>query len=157
MSGVSPIVSRGFDTYGSIPLIVTRGYGIGAPPVPTFGVVTVTDVPQATVTVEDEGMGVYDIGSQARLIGTFADEAGDPANPSGVSVIIRAPDGTTTTVSASQQTTGIWFYVLSLSQAGIYYYRFVGSGALIATGDGYLTVNDSVPLQPFPPVTAVCC
>ena len=101
--------------------------------------------------------GTYDIGGSSRLTGTFVDLNGNLADPSSVTVRIRQPDGSTVTFSGTRISVGLWKYDLALAQVGIYYYRFEGAGAIVAAGDGYLTVVNSVTLEPSPYPAQSCC
>lgn len=86
----------------------------------------------------------YDVGDTVRLTATFTDASDVDANPTTVTVSVRAPDGMTTTPTATQDSTGIWYYDLTLSQAGTWRYRFAGTGALVAAAEGQLFARASV-------------
>lgn len=86
----------------------------------------------------------YDIGDTVRLTATFTNESAANADPTTVTVSIRAPDGTVTTPTATQSSTGVYYCDLAVTMAGVWRYRFAGTGALVAAGEGQLFVRESV-------------
>ena len=91
-------------------------------------------------------MATYDIGDTVRLKGEFTDDAGAAADPTAVSMIVKDPAGTKTTYTyALAQITklavGIYYYDLTITMAGDWYYRFSGTGAVVTAGEQYFNVR----------------
>jgi hypothetical protein len=74
----------------------------------------------------------YQIGDAVPLEATFRNSAGAPTNPTAVTLTVRAPDGTITTPTPTNTGTGVWHYDLSVSQPGLWWYTFKGTGAVQA-------------------------
>lgn len=95
-------------------------------------------------------MGTYpSIGNIARLSCLFTDINGNPADPTTASVMIQPPKGSGSTITATptKDSTGAYHYDLTLTAAGDWYYRFIGTGAVTArTGDQHI----QVPFGDFP-------
>lgn len=85
----------------------------------------------------------FDIGSEVRLIGTFTDIAGALADPTTVLVRIKDPDGNITVENPVRQSIGVYYQDLIISLAGIWYYRFEGTGNVVAAGDSSFSVYNS--------------
>jgi len=93
-------------------------------------------------------MATHDIGDTVRLWAAFFDEAGDQTAPGLVTLIVRSPDGTDTTVaneaaveadldiaSAAVGTTlatetGVYKASVQVDQAGFWYYEWTGVGTV---------------------------
>lgn len=89
-------------------------------------------------------MNRYEVGDRVRITGTFTDTAGSPANPSTVVVYVLKRDGATWTYSApTNPATGTWYADHDVTQEGTYDYRVVGTGSIIAAGEGTFKVEDS--------------
>jgi hypothetical protein len=86
-------------------------------------------------------MATYDIGDAVRVSVTFRNEAGALANPTSVTLTVRAPDETVTTVSNSTSTTGIYSGVVTPDAEGVWRYRFTGTGAVAQAQEGMFTVR----------------
>jgi hypothetical protein len=92
---------------------------------------------------------LYDIDDIAQLKGTFTDITGTiPTDPSTVTCYVRTPDGNvqefTYASSAVQKlSTGIYYYNFEITQSGIHYYRFNGTGACVAGKEQSFTVQPS--------------
>lgn len=96
---------------------------------------------------------VYDIGDVSRLSVTFTNLAGDLADPTAVALIIQSPDGIQTVinpVSIINPSTGVYHYDLSLTQSGLYLYRYTGTGSITAVEEGQIEVRGTI-LIPQPP------
>lgn len=74
----------------------------------------------------------WDIGDLYTARATFRDEAGALANPDDVDLTVEAPDGTQTTPTPSSTATGIWTWDQSLTQSGVWVFKWVGTGAVTA-------------------------
>src|SRR3954469_17416489 len=74
----------------------------------------------------------YQIGDAVPLEATFRNTAGTLTNPTAVTLTVRAPDGTVTTPSPTNPSTGVFHYDLSVTQPGLWWYTFKGTGAIQA-------------------------
>ena len=90
---------------------------------------------------------VYTIGQQIRLVATFKNSAGTATDPTGVVLKYRDPvAGTITTKTygtdpISKSATGVYYFDLALSTAGEWWYRWEGSGAIIAADEERIMVE----------------
>lgn len=76
------------------------------------------------------------VGNTYRLRGTFRTVLRILANPTTVTLRIEDPDGNVEVVasgSITNESTGVYYYDFAPDQAGRWYYRFIGAGAVIAT------------------------
>lgn len=83
----------------------------------------------------------HDIGDTKVLTGTFRNASGALANPTTVTLRVRKPDGTTSTVSNSNSSTGIYTASVPLDQSGVWRYKWWGTGAVAEAGEGWFTVR----------------
>lgn len=83
----------------------------------------------------------YDVGDQVRLEVTFAASDGIGTNPSAVVLAILAPDGTSSTPTPVSSGSGVYYHLLTLTQAGRWRYRWTGTGAVIASEEGEIDVR----------------
>lgn len=74
----------------------------------------------------------YQVGDLVPLEATFRNTAGVATNPTGVTLTVRAPDGTVTTPTPTNPSTGVYHFDLAASQAGLYWYTFKGTGTVTA-------------------------
>lgn len=80
----------------------------------------------------------YDIGDLIRLTGSFSDLAGTATDPTGITLSIRLPSGTITTLtygvdaSVYRLSTGFYYSDFAPTMEGLHYYRFAGTGAVTA-------------------------
>lgn len=88
-------------------------------------------------------MNTYVIGNLVQLTGSFYNASGVLTNPTTVTCQVKYPDSSVGTLSASSSVTGVYTAQLSVVQAGLYTYRFAGTGALQAAQENTLFVNDS--------------
>jgi hypothetical protein len=95
---------------------------------------------------------IFDIGDSARLAVTFANQSGVPTNPTAVVLTIWAPDGTVSTPAPANDSAGAYHYNLSLTQSGIYRFKWQGTGAIAAVEEGEVIVKPSI-LVAQPPGT----
>lgn len=90
---------------------------------------------------------VYTLGQQIRLMATFKNSAGTAADPTGVVLKYRDPVTSTVTTktygvdSVVKSSTGIYYFDLTLSNPGEWWYRWEGSGAIIATDEERILVE----------------
>jgi len=83
----------------------------------------------------------YDIGQAVRCDVVFADTAGTATDPTTVTFIIRDPSGNETTYTYPPAGTivkdgvGDYHADVTLDEAGLWYYRWEGTGALVAASE----------------------
>lgn len=92
----------------------------------------------------------YDLHDRVRITGTFAVDDIN-TDPTAVTFSYRNPAGTTTTLTYDTDaalvkvSAGVYYVDLDLSTAGVWYYRFRGTGTVVAAGpDSYLEVKPSI-------------
>ena len=86
----------------------------------------------------------WDIGDAVILQAIFKTSDGTLTNPTTTTLYIRDPSGNVTTVangSLSTPSTGTKTYTLTLDEAGTWWYRFTGTGAVVASEEGSLIVR----------------
>jgi len=87
-----------------------------------------------------------DIGDRATLTATFTTAAGTAVAPTTVALKIMDPSGNLEvdiTTGYTTGGTGIYKYDVTLDQAGLWRYRWAGTGAAIASAEGELRVSQS--------------
>lgn len=95
----------------------------------------------------------YEIGDIARLKVTFTDITGALADPTTITVTVQFPDGTQTIYPLPpivRSSIGLYYYDLTITQAGEHFYKWTGTGAIMAVGEGSIQVDAST-LIPQPP------
>lgn len=97
---------------------------------------------------------LFDIGDTAHIAITFADLDGVPTNPTTVVLTIQAPDNTSSTPSPTNDGVGLYHYDLAVAMAGIYRFKWTGTGAINAVEEGEIAVKESI-LVSQPPGTIV--
>jgi hypothetical protein len=115
-------------------------------------------------------MPIWDIGDVARLRARFTDLAGAYADPTTVTATIRSPSGITTNyvvppIVNDPALVGGFYLDLTLNEAGLWTYKFIGTGAVVALDEETLRVRPSVigaskaPCQTWVDVATVadCC
>lgn len=89
----------------------------------------------------------YDIGDSVRLQGTFTDVDGAAFDPDTVTVKYQDPSGNdTSSTSATQSATGVYYLDIEVDEGGIWYYRFEGTatgGAKQGAEETYFWVSTS--------------
>lgn len=94
-------------------------------------------------------MGKLFPGDTERLRGTFKDANGDNADPTTVKVIYQKPDGTEITKTSGtdaevvKQATGDYYIDIILDKAGIWCYRWEGTGNVTTAEEETFTVRES--------------
>ena len=86
---------------------------------------------------------VYDTGDVVRITNTFTNFAGAGTNPSTVVLTIRTPAGVDSTPATVSDGSGVYRYDLTLNEEGDWYYRWQGTGAIVAAVEGVITVGTS--------------
>ena len=95
-------------------------------------------------------MAAYIQGCQVRVTGTFTDFNGSDTDPTTVVFKIHSPSGVETTrtygVSGVTKTgTGVYYSDITLDEGGVWSYRWTGTGALVAAGQGTLESIAALP------------
>jgi hypothetical protein len=85
----------------------------------------------------------YIIGNILVLSGVFKTAAGVLIDPTTVTLNVRLPDGTTVTPAVTHDSTGMYHANYQPAIGGIFYYRFVGTGAAIAAAQQQFTIVPS--------------
>lgn len=90
------------------------------------------------------GTYTYNIGDLLRLRATFTDISGAVADPTTVTLKVKAPSGTVTTYTypgtVSRLSTGIYYYDFPVTASGTHYYNWAGSGAYTAADEASFVV-----------------
>ena len=92
---------------------------------------------------------IYEIGEQVEIAYTFVNSAGAAADPTVVTVSIKAPSGTETDyvygtdAECVKDSTGAYHVDLTFAAAGVYHWRWVGTGAVVDAEEGFLRVRAS--------------
>lgn len=101
-----------------------------------------------------------DIGDVVRLCRQFLDEAGEPANPDAVALTVRDGNGVVSSVTPHEVTdpdelavcaslmgvsldegTGVWTATVEPDSAGLWRYRWAGTGAVTSAEEGSFHVR----------------
>ena len=90
----------------------------------------------------------YDIGNGLILTGTFTTISGTNADPSAVTCRVKDPRGSTVvyTYALGQVTrvsVGVYTVQITPQYSGEYWYRFEGTGAIVAAMDQTFTIDPS--------------
>lgn len=83
---------------------------------------------------------VYTLGNIV-TISTTTKVGGVLTNATSMSLLIKDPTGTTTTVTPSNPSTGNYSYDLTVNYVGLYQYRFVGTGTAAGSQQDYFIVE----------------
>lgn len=91
---------------------------------------------------------VYQVGDQLRLQVAFTDASSVAVDPTTITLSVINPAGTSTdyTYGAAQvlkSSTGVYYYDLTVSSSGRWFFRWVAGGAYIAADEGSFTVAKS--------------
>lgn len=85
---------------------------------------------------------IYDVGDKIRLSVTFT-SGSTPTDPTTVAVKIKEPDGTITSATPTKDDAGDYHYDWSIVQSGRHWYRFEGTGAVVAAAEADFMVRES--------------
>ena len=91
----------------------------------------------------------YDKGDKVRFSASFTDLIGNPADPTTVTVKIKDPAGRSTTyvylvdAEVVKDATGEYHIDIIITQTGIWYQRWEGTGAIMAAEEDSITVRTS--------------
>jgi hypothetical protein len=88
----------------------------------------------------------FDVNDLVEVRCTFTNDSGVNTNPSTVSLQVKEPDGTITTYAQGTLTnsaTGVWQKNVTPDAAGLWYYRFSGTGTVTQEQEGVFFVRKS--------------
>lgn len=88
-------------------------------------------------------MTTYTPGDVVTLSAVFLNTSGAPTNPSNVALYVKDPFGNTTNNTPTNDSAGNYHFDLSVPNAGVYNYRWVGTGTVTTTQEGAITVAPS--------------
>lgn len=89
----------------------------------------------------------YDLDSLIRVTATWSDTAGSAIDPTTVTLYIKSPASTLTTLvygvdtDLVKDTTGVYHADINVTESGKYYYRFKGTGAAQASSEYWFSVK----------------
>lgn len=85
------------------------------------------------------------IGQTVELSAAFTNLAGTPTDPTAVTLAIRDPTGALVTPAPTPThgATGAYTYNLSVTMAGVWRYRFAGTGAVVAAEEAKVFARSS--------------
>lgn len=83
----------------------------------------------------------FDIGDQPTIEASFRDTSGEPADPTTVTLTVKAPDGTEQDVEVTRNSLGEYSGVVEPDQSGMWRYRWAATGALVAAEEGWFYVR----------------
>lgn len=90
---------------------------------------------------------VYDVGDRVRLYGYFTNRARVDTDPTAVVCKYQDPSGNETTVTYPtdivKSSTGRYYLDIDLDESGTWYYRWNGTGDVVAAGEQSFTVRAS--------------
>lgn len=86
-----------------------------------------------------------DIGDLVALAAAFVNAAGSPADPTTVTLAIRDPTGALVdpAPTPTHGATGAYTYDLAITRAGVWRYRFAGTGAVVAAEEAKVFARSS--------------
>ena len=82
----------------------------------------------------------YDVGDSVRLTAVFT-QNGANTDPTAVTAKHKDPSGNETTPATTNPNAGHYFFDLTIDEAGTWWYRFEGTGAVVAAAEGTLSVR----------------
>lgn len=86
----------------------------------------------------------YDIGDLVRMAVTFKNDGGAIADPTTVTLSVMKPgDTVATTVAPVKDGIGVYHGDITIDRAGSWYYRWVGTGAVVAAEETRFYVRAS--------------
>lgn len=85
----------------------------------------------------------YDVGDLVRASATFRGLDGVAADPTAVVGKYRDPSGNISTASVTQDSVGGYHFDIDVDEAGTWYYRFAGTGAIQAAGEKSFVADTS--------------
>lgn len=94
---------------------------------------------------DSASLGTFDSGTLITLTGTFKNSAGTLTDPTAVTCTVQDPAGAVTTPTASKSSVGVWTANVDLTGgvAGMWWFRFAGTGTVQASEEGWFYVEVS--------------
>ena len=130
-------------TSGMVSVSAAAVYGVALSDATVYGL---------TITDTDARTGVtpvaYDIGDVVRYSAAFTNNAGAAADPTAVKLKLLSPLGnridlTYAAGEVQKDSTGNYHYDLTLTEDGDWWYKYEGTGAIIAAEEDYITVVET--------------
>lgn len=87
-------------------------------------------------------MKTLDVGDRVRATGRFTNSAGSLADPTSVACTVRHPNGSASSPSVTRGSLGVYLADFSLDGPGHWFYRFTGTGLVVAAGEGQFYVRE---------------
>jgi hypothetical protein len=87
---------------------------------------------------------INDLGDAVTITTALTDASGTPTNAT-MALVVTKPDGTTTSPTVSNPSTGSYTAAVTADQAGVWLYKWTASGAITAVDSGQFTVTDPAP------------
>lgn len=96
------------------------------------------------MTIADEGP--YNIGTVVELVAEFTNVAGNPADPTTVTFLVRRPDGTVTEVTNAKDGAIVGRYIgtVDADQSSIWTWKAVGTGTVAVVREKSFLVDDQI-------------
>lgn len=91
-------------------------------------------------------MNSYDFGNAIVMSSAFTDSNNVPTDPTTVTLRIMDPSGVESIFTTPQLThvgTGVFSLTFPCLKAGVWYYRFEGTGACVATQDNQFVITST--------------
>ncbi len=94
-------------------------------------------------------MNIYDVGDKVRLTATFTNAAGTATDPTTVTCIVQLRPGlyrstyTYAGATITKSGTGVYYVDVTVDREGIWDYRWVGTGTVVAADEGSFNIPDS--------------
>jgi len=85
----------------------------------------------------------YQIGDRVEVRVTFRDSAGDLADPTLVVIKTRSGSGAEASHAAVNESTGVYTAAVDIDTPGRWFYRGIGTGAVVAADEGSFMVEKS--------------
>lgn len=91
---------------------------------------------------------IYDVGDKIRISGDFTDINDEDIDPTVTTFKFTDPSGNTTTYiyetddELARDSLGHFHVDISIDEAGTWYYRWIGTGAVQAAEEGHFTVRE---------------
>jgi hypothetical protein len=91
---------------------------------------------------------VYDIGDCVKFSVSFTNDAGVATDPTAVTLDVQDPSGNEITYTyaagtVTKSATGAYYKTVVIDEAGEWYYRWAGTGAVVAAAEAMIWVRES--------------
>ena len=91
----------------------------------------------------------YDVGDEVRLSAAFEKPANTPADPGTIVFKVKDPSGNITTYTYGsdaqlvKDSTGNYHVDVTIDEEGTWFYRFTGTGTVVAAGESFFYARES--------------